>query len=365
MKILAKLIYREIFIPLLFSFFVLCAILLLGRLLPLTGILLRSDISPDQLIQFVLLLIPTFLLFVLPISALLGTCLAMVRLNKDNELIAIFAVGISPKKVFMPVLWVGILIWILTFITGAFILPRAKSFAHRFIYQISSKTLIRGIPPLTFVSPIKGLTLFVNESKAHGKKLKGIFLQDARNPKAVSEIFARKGRILISKNDSYIILTLKDGTLHRINLLKDVSNIIKFKLYILKLYISIPYRGKSRGEMGLKELIQNSQDPKITPKQRRRLLIEFNKRLALPIGALILALLGASLGIKFGRTGIAGGVALALSAFIVYYVLLVLSENLAEVAIVSPWISLWIPNILFGLLTWWLWKQVNSLTNLV
>ncbi len=365
MKILSKLIYREILVPLIFSFIVLCAILLLGRLLPLTGLLLRSGTEPSQIIHFILVLIPTFLLFVLPLSALLGTCLAMVRLNKDNELIAIFAAGISPKKLFIPVLWIGILIWFLTFITGAFLLPKAKTYAHKFIYQISSKTLTRGIPPLTFVSPIKGLTLFVNQSKKHGKTLKGIFLQDARNTKAINEIFARKGKILISKDGSCIILTLQDGTLHQINLSKDRSNIIKFGLYVMKLDIAIPSRGKSRGEMGLKELMQNARNSHTSPKQKRRLLIEFNKRLALPVGALILAILGACLGIQFGRTGVAGGVALALSAFILYYVLLVLSENLAEVAIVSPWISLWFPNIFFGILTWLLWKQVVNIIDLV
>jgi len=358
MTILSRLIYKEIFFPLIFSFIVLSAILLLGRLLPLTGLLLRSGIGFSQVLHFILVLVPTFLLFVLPLSGLLGTSLAMVRLNKDNELIAIFAAGISPKKIFTPVLVVGVCIWILTFITGAFLLPKAKTVAHKFIYQISTKTLTRGIPPLTFVSPIKGLTLFVNVSKAHGRRLKGVFLQDARNPKAISEIFARKGEILTSKDGSCIILSLKDGTLHQIDFSQDSSNIIKFDSYILKLYVTLPSKGKSRGEMGLKELIQDAQNPNTSPKQKKRLLIEFNKRLALPIGALILAMLGAPLGIKFGRTGISGGVALSLSAFIIYYILLVLSENLAEVGMLSPWISLWIPNILFAALTWWLWKKI-------
>jgi len=200
--------------------------------------------------------------------------------------------------------------------------------------------------------------MYLNVSKSHGRKLKGVFLQDARNPKTVSEIFAKKGEILTSKDGSCIILSLKDGTLHQVDISKDRSNIIKFGLYILKLYVNVPSRGKSRGEMGLKELIENARNPQTSPRQKRKLLIEFNKRLALPIGAFILALLGAPLGIKFGRTGIAGGVALALSAFIIYYIMLVFSENLAEVGIISPWISLWIPNVLFSIITWWLWKTI-------
>jgi len=164
MTILSKLIYREIVLPLIFSFIILSLILLLGRILPLTGLLLRAGVGPSQIFHFVLILIPTFLLFVLPLSALLGSSLAMVRLNRDNELIAIFAAGISPKKLLLPIINLGLLIWILTFITGAVLLPKAKHFAHKFLYQISSKTLTRGIPPLTFVSPIKGMTLFVNVS---------------------------------------------------------------------------------------------------------------------------------------------------------------------------------------------------------
>ncbi len=358
MSIFSRLLYREILIPLLFSFIAISLVLLLGRILPLTGLFIRSGVTPVELLKFIIILIPTFLLFVLPLATLLGVCLAIIRMNRDNEIIAIFACGINPKRLLFPIIVVGVFAWFFTFLTAAFLLPKAKTFAHKFIYQMTTQRLIKGIPALTFYSPIKGLTIFVNKSRSHGTRLYGVFLRDARTPDNTCNIFAERGRLLNLKDGTGIILDLFDGTVHRASIVKDQSSIIKFGSYILKLKISKPVQGRSRGEMGLSELLYRSKLPDQTPKQRRRLLIEFNKRLALPLGAFILGLLGAPLGIRFGRSGIAGGVALGISAFVIYYLILVMGQNLSEVGVLPAWIGLWIPDFVFAVITWFSWYKI-------
>ena len=77
--------------------------------------------------------------------------------------------------------------------------------------------------------------------------------------------------------------------------------------------------------------------------------MELHYRFALPVAAIVLALVGIPLGISTRKGGKSLGVMLSLLLFFVYYILMAFGRSFAKQGRVSPIIGLWLANVLFAL----------------
>ena len=81
--------------------------------------------------------------------------------------------------------------------------------------------------------------------------------------------------------------------------------------------------------------------------------VEIHKKFAIPIASIIFLLIGAPLGIKMQRGNMGVSMSISLMFFILYYILIVAGEQLADKNLFNPILSMWIPNIIvfiFGML---------------
>jgi lipopolysaccharide export system permease protein len=79
-------------------------------------------------------------------------------------------------------------------------------------------------------------------------------------------------------------------------------------------------------------------------------LVEIYKKYSIPVACLIFVLLGASLGIMTKKGGFGIGASLSLGFFLLYWSCLMGGEKLADRGFVSPFIGMWIANIILGIL---------------
>ncbi len=79
------------------------------------------------------------------------------------------------------------------------------------------------------------------------------------------------------------------------------------------------------------------------------LMVEVHKKYAIPAACIIFVLIGAPLGImtRKGNLGISGAISVAF--FLIYWVFLIGGEELADRQYITPFWSMWTPNILVGL----------------
>ena len=77
------------------------------------------------------------------------------------------------------------------------------------------------------------------------------------------------------------------------------------------------------------------------------LAVEIHKKYSLPAACVVFVLLGAPLGMRVRRTGPAVAFA-SVPFFLFYYLCLVGGEELADRLLFSPWLSMWLPNIVLG-----------------
>jgi lipopolysaccharide export system permease protein len=75
--------------------------------------------------------------------------------------------------------------------------------------------------------------------------------------------------------------------------------------------------------------------------------VEIHKKFAIPFACLAFVLVGGPLGIRMGKGGFAN-MAIAVGFFLVYYLMLIGGEQLADRRLFSPLLAMWLPNLILG-----------------
>jgi lipopolysaccharide export system permease protein len=91
-----------------------------------------------------------------------------------------------------------------------------------------------------------------------------------------------------------------------------------------------------------------------------RYQVEIQKKFAIPAACLVFVLIGGPIAVRYKEGGVAMVVAVSLVVFCAYYVSLVAGEGLADRLIISPYVAMWSPDVLFGAIgLWFVWRGVR------
>ena len=97
-------------------------------------------------------------------------------------------------------------------------------------------------------------------------------------------------------------------------------------------------------------------------KNNNKFLVEIHKKFTLAVACILFTLVGAPLGILVRKGGITIAFALSIAFFLIYYILLIWGEQLADRALLNPAIGSWMPNIILfivGLIILFLSERKN------
>ena len=75
--------------------------------------------------------------------------------------------------------------------------------------------------------------------------------------------------------------------------------------------------------------------------------VEVQKKFSIPAACIVFVLVGAPLGMRARKSGIAVAF-VSILFFVFYYLCLAGGEELADRRLVAPWLAMWIPNIVIG-----------------
>lgn len=96
-------------------------------------------------------------------------------------------------------------------------------------------------------------------------------------------------------------------------------------------------------------------------KQINQYQVEIQKKFSIPFASIIFALVGAPLGVRARRGGLTAGF-LSVGFFVFYYLCLIGGEQLADRRYLTPWLSMWLPNIVLGALGVWLTLRIAEVS---
>ena len=101
-RILTLYIIREIASLFLLGIVVFTLILLMGRLIKLTDLVISRGVPMSDISLMILYLMPSFLVFTIPMAFLLAVLLAFGRLSADNEITVMKSGGLSLVQICWP-----------------------------------------------------------------------------------------------------------------------------------------------------------------------------------------------------------------------------------------------------------------------
>jgi lipopolysaccharide export system permease protein len=364
-KTIYKYALREQAMPVLICLAGVCFVLVTGQLLQLMRILFASSCSLKDVAEILFLAMPRLMLYAAPMSVLLGVMLAFVRLNSDSELIAFRAAGVGFLGFLPPVLVVLLISTALAFINAICVIPITNH-----VFETKLKSMGRNsIPALmkegVFISTIPKLVFFFRSVDRTDFSIKGVFLQDQRQPNEQVTIVAESAQLVIPHDSNSITFRLANGFVTRAaqNLLDAQAVSFKHYDFVLSMdeIMGAEKGARKRSEMNLAEILDQVRGAR----DKKALIwwsLEMHQRIAFPSACLLLGLLGPPLGSLFRQRNRMTGVTLGVGIFLVYYIMLSAGRGLGENEVLSPFFAVWTPNLLCFTLALYLWTKMHKET---
>ena len=150
----------------------------------------------------------------LPLAGLLASIMSMGKLGETNELFAMKSGGVSLYRIMSPLIVLNIVISIVAFVFSNNIMPYTNLKMRSLLFGIQQQRPEVIIQNGIFVEPTDDISIKV-DSKSRNNDLNGILIYDHRsssNPNNVT--MAATGNILVTEDNSMMILELHNGTRH-------------------------------------------------------------------------------------------------------------------------------------------------------
>lgn len=332
-----------------------------GKLFKLSEMLVERGIPFLSGMVVLLLMMPSFLVYVIPMAALLGILVTLSRMNADREILALKTSGMSPLKLLKPVLLISAFASSLTLFLTLYGVPWAVKTTQNFLFETAKKGLIPKIKEKAFISLTPKVVLYVQ--KVEGNDLKGIIIFDQRDSEKNTVLFAERGRLFADQSNLAFSIELEKGEAHMRE--KKGYSLLRFERYAFSFSPSElieEARKKSKiklleKEMSFKELHEKIRERLKEGKDVTPQLVELHLKWAVPFSPFALGFLALCLGLYRTRGGKALGFVLSTLTVVLYYGLYCLGKALSAASLLPPWSGAWLPNLtIFGLSVWLLEK---------
>lgn len=130
MRVLDRYLLREIFIPILICSITLVFLVLIADLFDNLDSLLKNRTPLWFIFRYYLMLTPYAFTQTVPWATLLGTLYLLVSFNFHNEIIAMKVAGLEIMTIIRPLLFLGLLIGIASFLIGDHMVPQTFRMAY-------------------------------------------------------------------------------------------------------------------------------------------------------------------------------------------------------------------------------------------
>jgi LPS export ABC transporter permease LptF/LPS export ABC transporter permease LptG len=350
-------LFSEVLGPFLIGLLIYTFIMLIDFFFDSAEMIIRRGVEPKQVGELLFYYLPSTLVLTLPMALLFGILVAMGRLAGDSELTALRSGGLSLWRLLGPILFfAGVLTLLTGYLTLSF-LPRGNSALNDLRMDILTSSITKQVDARVFYEQFQGLILYVFDAPPDEDRWKGVFLASTK-PGTKGEVrFAESGEIRADPEDrDKLLLHLENVVTHEVDLVKP-DNYRTSHYRAVDMVLEDPYatdkevarrrRYKSLRELTVPELRRRLEEPELPPQLRNKAKVEIHKKFSIPFACLVFAFLGLPLGFNRQHSGKATGFVMSIGVIFVYWFLISNGEKAAQEGSLAPWLSMWLPNIVF------------------
>lgn len=319
-----------------------------------------QGLATESLIRYYLLLAPEIIQKMLPVACLLGTVLTLTTLNKANELVALFACGMSLLRIAVPILLSVLLISILFFVAADRLMPaiiRQKNFI--FFNEIEKKP---------------GKFSIVKTNKIWYKSKNSIFNIKTLN----SEASKAQGLTMYFFNDSWELLqmltanevifegnkwNLKEGSVTIFTTESSFPLTSQFEqksIVMSEDVLDLQKSGQTSDLLNQRELSRFIEKNKEAGLETIRYEVDYHSKFGFAFAGLVMSLLGIPFSVSRGRSASAMlNLGVSIGLVFGYWILYSSSLTLGSHGTLTPIVAAWAPNLLMGSAALFLYRRLG------
>ena len=332
-------------------------LLIVSTFFDLIGDILRNRIALSIVGAYLLNLTPSMLYLVAPLAVLLAALVTFGVLNRNSEIVAIKATGISLYRLIIPIVLIAAVLAVSLFLFDQYYLPQANR------RQEALLNVIKGRPPQTYLhpeqkwifgqKPLPGEpgSIFYYEFFDPGRNEfanLSVFEFDPASFQLTRRIFAKRALWDADAGD----WQFESGWV------RDVqgANVIAYRSFLKTTFPEIhatPDYFKKEDlqsqEMNFGQLDRYIRDLRQSGFDTKRLSIALWDKISYPLTAVIMVILAIPFALSMGRRGSIAGVAIAIGVALAYRVIDGLFGAMGNVNYLPASMAAWSADILFAL----------------
>lgn len=357
LRLLGRYVFREILASAVLGTLLATFIIFLRAADKLFAVLVNSNnVAAWDVVKLFAYAVPPVLPLTIPFGVLVGILIGLGRMASDGEITAMRAAGVSSRRVIAPVLLFACLGAGVAGYSSLRLAPRSFLESTVLLNKIAETQLSADIEPRVFVENFPNKILYVGEVQPGVvAKWKPVFIADVTPPEKRASGMKDKAdgplvmvaREAIASSDfrnNRVQLSLTDVATHEMG--KDGFSNDEKALHKVQALDAAPPEQKSLQPNSMTtHQLQSYRGPDWMEMQ-----VELQKRYALPVACIVLAMVGIPLGIATRKGGKSAGYIIALFlGFFCYYLSLVSLISVARQRTIPIPVAVWLPDAAFFL----------------
>ncbi|MFH1386790.1 MAG: LptF/LptG family permease [bacterium] len=343
MKTLDRYIAKEMLGPFLVGVIGFILVLTVDLLFTMADLIINKGIPFWAVLKLLVYKLPSLLVMTFPVSTLFGTAMALGRLSKDNEMIALRTSGVSIYRISRPILMIGLVVSLISFVTNEKIVPHANYVSSNIIRQIIYRQPLPEVKDNVFFKDANNRYYYVRHVNLKNKTMENIMvyeLTDEKYPRvitAASATFADK------------MWGLKDGVAHKYDekgFLNYEAEFKEMKLNVAEDLLAFTEQ-KNYTDMDTKELTKMIGSLGKGGAETKSLLTELFMRYSVPLTCFVFAFVGIPFSLSSPRSGQTWGLVMTIVLMFTFYVFASVFRSLGRGGMLPPVVAAFTPQLTF------------------
>lgn len=356
-KVLIKYIIKELFLYFAVSFLFFFVVFFVNNILLLAQDILEHRVPLPTVTKLIVYCLPAIIAQSAPFATLVGFLMCLGRMVSDNEILILRASGQRYALILIPVLLLGILISIFSFVMNDYFLPLGNINFNKLKKDIVQSNPMVEIEPNS-VKQLNDFSMVIGEEKGEGVG-DIVFFDDSANSE--KKIIIAQDTLAEKTDINGLLLQLKMANPYVLVLDKrnqksyDVIHSDELTLNVFDSVIDQNNGGLSPREMTSYDLYKRikelEEQQNLTKIQLNSYYLEYHKKFSIPFGSIFFAILAFPLALLFSKKdGQTIGLILGIVISVLYWASSMLGQLFGLRSGFNGFWMMWGPDFFIGII---------------
>ncbi len=356
MKIIHRYILKEMKMPILFGISLFTFIFLIDIMVQMMENIIVKGVSILDVVRILSFYLPPILSQTIPMGFFLGVMITYSKLTSTSESTAMNAMGMSLNSIIKSTFMLALGITVFVFFLQEFIIPNSFVKLQKLTLKIAYEKPAFQLKENMYVDEVDDYSIYidsVDNSEGAAKNL--IIFKKEKDTPFPTVVTSRK---TFWKDAAMILEDAEFYSLDETGRERLRGNFSRQKIPLNSFFQDVEIKVNEMETMAVRTLLKEKEGK--SGKERAPYLVEINKKLAVPLSAIMLGVLGVLFSVGHHRSGKGVSYGISLGVIFLYIASLNIGVVMANREKISPFLGVWTPNfILLGLTLWMYMRKVR------